>query len=322
MTAIERGPCEPSIDAIFCLGNRKKMKITFRQIDAFQTLITSGTVTKTAALLEVSQPAVRRLIADLEKTAGFKLFNRSGRELEPTLEGRRFAEEVAHSMSGLKRIEQAAQNIRDFNHVKLRLVSTPPFASTLAPVLIKKFSKRHPNVHVCLEVQSDDERIEWMVLKNQDFGIAVSTGRNRNIAAHELLCTEAVCILPVSHRLAGNKSVSPEDLVGEIFVSYFEGSLFKSDIDKAFNVAKVRRLTRYEGKTTGAIIGMVGAGLGVSIISSGFGAGSFDQRCTTVPFIPQISYTAELLWSTQRGLSTIQSEFLDMARDEFKDPNS
>ena len=225
-------------------------------------------------------------------------------------------------MSGLKRIEQAAQNIRDFNHVKLRLVSTPPFASTLAPVLIKKFSKRHPNVHVCLEVQSDDERIEWMVLKNQDFGIAVSTGRNRNIAAHELLCTEAVCILPVSHRLAGNKSVSPEDLVGEIFVSYFEGSLFKSDIDKAFNVAKVRRLTRYEGKTTGAIIGMVGAGLGVSIISSGFGAGSFDQRCTTVPFIPQISYTAELLWSTQRGLSTIQSEFLDMVRGEFQDPSS
>lgn len=322
MTALERGPREPSIDAIFCLGNRKKMKITFRQIDAFQTLITSGTVTKTAALLEVSQPAVSRLIADLEKTAGFKLFNRSGRELEPTLEGRLFAEEVAQSMSGLKRIEQAAQNIRDFNHVKLRLVSTPPFASTLAPVLIKKFSKRHPNVHVCLEVQSDDERIEWMVLKNQDFGIAVSTGRNRNIAAHELLCTEAVCILPVSHRLAGNKSVSPEDLVGEIFVSYFEGSLFKSDIDKAFNVAKVRRLTRYEGKTTGAIIGMVGAGLGVSIISSGFGAGSFDQRCTTVPFIPQISYTAELLWSTQRGLSTIQSEFLDMVRDEFQDPSS
>ena len=131
-----------------------------------------------------------------------------------------------------------------------------------------------------------------------------------------------MCILPVSHRLAGNKSVSPEDLVGEIFVSYFEGSLFKSDIDKAFNVAKVRRLTRYEGKTTGAIIGMVGAGLGVSIISSGFGAGSFDQRCTTVPFIPQISYTAELLWSTQRGLSTIQSEFLDMARDEFQDPSN
>ena len=298
------------------------MKITFRQIDAFQTLIVSGTVTKTASLLGISQPAVSRLISDLEKTVGFKLFNRSGRKLEATLEARLFAEEVTQSMSGLKRIEQAAQNIRDFNHVQLRLVSTPSFAPTLAPLLIEKFSNRHPNVHVCLEIQSDDERIEWMVLENQDFGIAVSTGRNRNIATHELLCTEAVCILPVSHRLAGNKSISPEDLVGENFVSYFEGSIFKSDIDKAFDMAKVQRLTKYEGKTTGAIIGMVGAGLGVSIIGSGFGAGSFDQRCTTVPFTPPIRYSAELLWSTQRGLSAIQNEFLDMVRDEFCDPGS
>jgi len=298
------------------------MKITFRQIDAFQTLIASGTVTKTASLLGISQPAVSRLISDLEKTVGFKLFNRSGRKLEATLEARLFAEEVTQSMSGLKRIEQAAQNIRDFNHVQLRLVSTPSFATTLAPLLIEKFSKRHPNVHVCLEIQSDDERIEWMVLENQDFGIAVSTGRNRNIATHELLCTEAVCILPVLHRLAGNKSISPEDLVGENFVSYFEGSIFKSDIDKAFNMAKVQRLTKYEGKTTGAIIGMVGAGLGVSIIGSGFGAGSFDQRCSTVPFTPPIRYSAELLWSTQRGLSAIQNEFLDMVRDEFCDPGS
>ena len=293
------------------------MKITFRQIDAFQTLITSGTVTNTASLLGISQPAVSRLISDLEKSAGFKLFHRSGRKLEPTLEARLLAEEVAQSMAGLKRIEQAAQNIRDFNHVQLRLVSTPSFASTLAPLLIEKFSKRHPNVHVCLDIQSDDERIEWMVLENQDFGIAVSTGRNRNIATHELLSTEAVCLLPNSHRLAGKKSISAQDLAGENFVSYFEGSIFKSDIDKAFNLAKVDRLTCYEGKTTSAIIGMVGAGLGVSIIGTGFGSGSFDPRCVTVPFTPAICYNAEVLWSKQRSLSAIQNEFLDMVRDEY-----
>jgi len=292
------------------------MKITFRQIDAFQTLINCGTVTKTASLLEISQPAASRLIADLEKSAGFKLFERSGRKLEPTLEARLLAEEVAQSMAGLKRIEQAARNIRDFNHVQLRLVSTPSFSSTLAPLLIEKFAKRHPNVHICLDIQSDDERIEWMVLENQDFGIAVSTGRNRNIATHELLSTEAVCLLPKSHRLAARKSISAEDLADETFVSYFEGSIFKSDIDKAFKLAKVQRLNRYEGKTTAAIIGMVGAGLGVSIIGTGFGAGSFDPRCVTVPFSPAICYTAELLWSKQRGLSAIQNEFLDMVRDE------
>ena len=66
------------------------MKITLRQIDAFQTLITSGTVTKTASILGTSQPAVSRLLADLEKTAGFKLFKRAGRKLDPTFEARLF----------------------------------------------------------------------------------------------------------------------------------------------------------------------------------------------------------------------------------------
>ena len=71
-----------------------------RQIDAFQTLISSGTVTKTASLLEISQPAVNRLISDLEKGAGFKLFNKVGRRLEPTLEANSLAEEVAHRCQG------------------------------------------------------------------------------------------------------------------------------------------------------------------------------------------------------------------------------
>ena len=123
--------------------------------------------------------------------------------------------------------------------------------------------------------------------------------------------------MPNSHRLAGKKSISAQDLAGENFVSYFEGSIFKSDIDKAFNLAKVDRLTCYEGKTTSAIIGMVGAGLGVSIIGTGFGSGSFDPRCVTVPFTPAICYNAEVLWSKQRSLSAIQNEFLDMVRDEY-----
>ena len=73
------------------------MKITFRQIDAFQTLINSGTVTKAATLLGISQPAVSRLISGLEKSLGFTLFRRCGRKLEPTLEARLLAEEVAKS---------------------------------------------------------------------------------------------------------------------------------------------------------------------------------------------------------------------------------
>ena len=110
------------------------------------------------------------------------------------------------------------------------------------------------------DIQSDDERIEDGARKSR-FWHCCSTGRNRNIEKHELLA-------PRRYVFYRCRLISPED---RNFVSYF--MMFKNDIDKAFNTAKVRRLTRY-----GAIIGMVGAGLGVSIIDSGFGAGSFDPQ--------------------------------------------
>ena len=70
------------------------MKITFRQIDAFRTVVSTGTVTETAQMLGISQPAVSRLISDFEAEIGFKLFTRSGRNLKPTVEARLLVDEV------------------------------------------------------------------------------------------------------------------------------------------------------------------------------------------------------------------------------------
>ena len=79
------------------------MNITFRQIDAFRTVVSTGTVTTSAQMLGISQPAVSRLISDLEKEVGFRLFVRSGRNLKPTLEARLLVDEVRRALSGLTR---------------------------------------------------------------------------------------------------------------------------------------------------------------------------------------------------------------------------
>ena len=93
------------------------MKITFRQIDAFRTVVSTGTVTESAQMLGISQPAVSRLISDLESEVAFKLFTRSGRNLKPTLEARLLVEEVRRALSGLERIKEAARAIVKFRGV-------------------------------------------------------------------------------------------------------------------------------------------------------------------------------------------------------------
>ena len=103
------------------------MKITFRQIDAFKTVVQTGTVTESARMLGISQPAVSRLISDLESEIGFKLFARSGRNLKATPEALLLVEEVRRALSGLEQIKLTASAIKRFKPAQLRLISTPAF---------------------------------------------------------------------------------------------------------------------------------------------------------------------------------------------------
>ena len=73
--------------------------MNLRQLEAFRATIRCGSVTAAAREMNLSQPSVSRLLAGLEESAGFPLFARAGRGLEPTEEGLTFLEGV-ESMGG------------------------------------------------------------------------------------------------------------------------------------------------------------------------------------------------------------------------------
>ena len=66
----------------------RKLLITLRQVDAFRSVMITGTITGASVMLSISQPAVTRLIQDLERVMGFDLFVRRGRHIVPSDEGR------------------------------------------------------------------------------------------------------------------------------------------------------------------------------------------------------------------------------------------
>jgi DNA-binding transcriptional LysR family regulator len=69
-------------------------KLNFRQIDAFRSVMVSGSVVGAAKLLNVTQPGVSRTIATLEMRLGYELFVRRGRRLLPTAEAEALYREV------------------------------------------------------------------------------------------------------------------------------------------------------------------------------------------------------------------------------------
>ena len=107
------------------------MKI--RQLEAFRALILRQTVTRAADMLHISQPAVTRLINDLETDVGFSLFDRINGRLNPTPEAMVLFEEVERSFAGIDRIAQTAEQIKSLRRGSLHIAGAPaPFRSASA----------------------------------------------------------------------------------------------------------------------------------------------------------------------------------------------
>lgn len=282
---------------------------TFRQIEAFQAVMTNGSVTKAADALGLGQPAVSRLIADLEEAVGLRLFVRTARSLVPTTKARELAREVERSFLGMNHICSTARRLAESDHGAVRIAVVPSLLDEIVPELLGPFTKAHPEIGVSLEVATTLETAELLSTVNCDFGITnehtLVNGLNVQVVARRA----AECAMPRRHRLAQfGRPLKPEDFEGERFVSFMPTSGFRRQIDKIFDAAQVRRDLRYEARTTAAACEMVLALDAVTILPV---APRIDpgSRLRLLPFQPELVSQVALLRQRHRTLTPAAEQF-------------
>lgn len=290
------------------------MKITFRQLDAFRTVVSTGTVTRAADMLGVSQPAISRLISDLETEVGFRLFQRSGRVLVPTQEARLLVKEVRQAATGMEHIKESAAAIANFGHARLNLVTTPAFSTQLAPDLLSRFCDTRPEAMARMEIEANDDTVEWMVSQNYDFGITTSDTTNPSFDSLVIRDDDVYCVLPKNHPLAQKTLIHARDLAGESYISYMASSQFRFDVDQFFQAKGILRRLQYETRTTDAICRLVARGLGVSVVGSSLSYLRTMPDCVALPFAAPLSFRAVLFWLKSSTLSAVAQDFLTIAR--------
>ena len=240
--------------------------MNFRQIEAFRTVMASGSVTGAAQLMSISQPAVSRLLGDLERNVGFPLFRKSGRNLVATEEGVMLYREVKRAFVGLEDLKSTAEAIRHCRTGTLNLVTMPGLASRVLPELVAGFSAAHSAVGVWLEVLPRSEAL--MAIMTDQYDVCITSGPidDKELSAERLCGLQAYCVLPAKHPLAEKESIRPKDLEGERFISLARDSLFRYQAMMLLEQHEVSCRLDIQARTADAIYGLVGAGLGVSIV--------------------------------------------------------
>lgn len=262
------------------------MRMKPRQIEAFRAVMMTGGITAAAEAMSITQPAVSRLIRDLEEIVEMPLFERVGARLVPTTEATQFYREVERLYLGLDHMAQAARDIRQHKNTVLRIGSV---TSLVRPYLQQAVLDIVGNrLDVPLVIDVENSRHIWdMVDKNRyDLGFVYASPRMADKNAVSLHSAKAVAAMAPDHPLASRHVITPADLMNERVLIPGRNSPLRLVLDRAFSSAEHQPVTSMETSMFNCCY-FAAAGMGVGIVDR---ISLISSQCNAVaiPFEPEI----------------------------------
>ena len=292
--------------------------LNLRQLEAFRALMMTGTVSQAADRLNVSQPAVSVLIANLERNVGFSLFERRRGRLVPTPEAGFLLDEVERAFASLDKIAHAIHEIHGMTTGFLRVASLPGPAVRFLPRVITRFLDGRTQVNVSLHSRSSVKVREWVALGQIDLGLAEMPIENPAIA-WEPLIQRCVCVLPEGHPLVAKSTITPRDLENEPLISLYRDHMTTQRLEAAFRDAGVVRRVRFEVTTFATCCNFVREGAGIAFVDALTAEDFRGQGVVARRFDPAIRFEIALLRSANRPQSRLAQAFSGALKDAISD---
>lgn len=228
-------------------------------------IIETGTVSRAAAVLRISQPAASKLVQDLEADTGLQLFERESGRLVPTTRGMRLYEETERIFGGVRQLARAVDAIRREERGHLVIGVMPALSGPFLSRVLAGFRGRHPEVFVSIETQSSQFLIEAVMLRRLDLALVAGGLEHGSMLVESLSCPPALAVLPLEHRLSRRRRISPSDIRDEPFIAFAPTGSVRLKVDAAFAACGVTPNIVMEATTAQNVAELVAAGLGMTV---------------------------------------------------------
>ncbi|WP_138933834.1 LysR substrate-binding domain-containing protein [Roseovarius arcticus] len=294
-------------------------RLTHRQIEAFRAVIETGKITAAAEVLGTTQPSISKVIADLERAAGFDLFERRGRQVLPTSEALALYEEVERSFVGMAEISRVIEDIRDFRKGSLLVAGMPALALKLLPDVIAQFIAEEPGITVSLRARSSQAVLRHLSSQQFDLGFAALDNDHPAVLRRPIFTAPMLAVLPIGHALERKEILEPADFDQQPFIALGAEIGTRSETDLFLSAGGARPRIVAEAQLSASICEMVAAGSGISIIEP-VTATYFANagRVTVRPLTPEQPFRYDLLLPALRQPSRVAARFLELVNDRFE----
>ena len=252
--------------------------MNYNYLRYFSVLAQVEHYTLAAARLGISQPSLSSAIHNLEdELGGVKLFEKMGRNIRLTEEGRYYREQVDEAM---RRLNDATQTLHESTvsaPVPVRLGLVSGALDSLVAQEITNYTKQNPRIRFHLTESSADELMDMVRQEKLDMALVDTTNRDRSLHFRKLCQQSFYVALPADHPFASRKSLMYQDLQDQPQVS------FHHDAESTFEQWA-------SGKERKTVCAVNTAQSALSLVASGFGFCFLPASCVQdredVVFIP------------------------------------
>ena len=221
--------------------------MTITQLKYTLAVAEHGNFTTASDKCFVTQPTLSMQVQKLEEELGVIIFNRSTKPLQVTDIGKKVLFQAKKIVEESSRMNDVVSEEKGIIGGTLKVGIIPTVSSTLLPLFLNIFTKKHKNVELKIE-EFNTETINQKLEDNTiDCAIAATPLNNNRIIERPLYYEPFVAYVPNHHFLAGNKVLEVDDLSNGDILILQDGHCFR---DQVLNLCSFEDLNKqYELKS-------------------------------------------------------------------------
>ena len=286
------------------------------QLRYFVVIARNGSLSKAARELHVSQPALSRSLAKLEEELGQPIFERRPRSMALTDAG---ALLLQKALDVINILDDVKSEIRDDGKTgRLRIGAIPTVAPYLLPELLRKYSKKYPDVSVEVTELVTEDLIKSCEYGEIDLAILALPIAAKNLDTEKLFDEELLLVLPTDHDLVSKKSISVKEVESYPFVLLGEAHCLTDSIVSVCNKKSFQPVAVERTSQITTVQELVSLGHGISMIPTM--AQKIDnnkKRIYRKLTNPVPKRTIAMVWNPYRFQSQLLESFRDFTRKEL-----
>ncbi|MFA9396635.1 MAG: LysR family transcriptional regulator [Clostridiaceae bacterium] len=239
------------------------------RLTTFITLSNLKSFTKTAQVLNMTQPAISQHIKHLEDIYGVKLIERNGKNLNLTEQGKILLKYAKRIEFEYRELEDTIKNKNLLNQT-YKLGASMTIGGYVLPYILGEYKKIHKNIDILLEVKNTEEILANLLNGDLDFAF-IEGPFDKNIFKHnKYKYDELVLALSPLNNLSNKSQVTIEDIIKGNLILRERGSgtrvIFENILnDRGYNMENIKKYM--EIGSISAIKALVELNLGYTVIS-------------------------------------------------------